>query len=81
MEMQPNPQLAQPHGPMVYINVHANITSGERSCWSCRWLWGPADQSWWHAICGADRYHMVALAEHGCSRFKPGGDDEWCREG
>src|SRR5450830_1078046 len=48
------------------------------TCWQCRWLWGPTDDRFMSAVCGADLYHMRALPEHGCSRFKPGGDDERC---
>lgn len=81
MNMEPNPLLAQPHGPMRYTNLHANITQGRRSCWDCRWLWGPADPLGGHAVCGADHYRMVMLAEGGCSRWRLGGDDERCREG
>lgn len=81
MNMEPTlPKTYTAYPPAMARNFHpAHVPKG--SCWQCRWLWGPSDDRYMYAVCGADLYHMHALPEHGCSRFKSGGDDEWCREG
>ena len=84
MNMEPTLPLGyteRSNTPVVHVNFHAQISAKQGTCWQCRWLWGPTDDRFMYVVCGADLYHDHTLPEHGCSRFKPGGDDEWCREG